>query len=307
MATALYTHPDCLRHVTPAGHPERVDRLNVIERALAPLDLVRREAPLATEAQLRLCHPQHYLDVVRAAIPQAGSRALDADTHVSPGSLDAALRAAGGCVAAVDAVLDGEAENAFVAGRPPGHHALAEAPMGFCLFGNVAIAARHALGRGLARVAIVDFDVHHGNGTQALLWDEPRTLFVSSHQMPLWPGSGRADERGAHGTVLNVPLAPGTDGNALRAAYDRLVWPALDSFAPELILVSAGFDAHMADPLAQLEWIADDFVWLTERIADLAEVHCQGRIVSTLEGGYDLEALAASCAAHVGTLRRRGE
>jgi acetoin utilization deacetylase AcuC-like enzyme len=306
MVTALYTHPDGLRHVTPPGHPERVERLEVILQALAPLGLERREAPPATGAELRLCHPQAYIDAIRAAVPAAGTRALDADTHVSPGSLDAALRAAGGCVAAVDAVLAGEVANAFVAGRPPGHHALADAPMGFCLFGNVAIAARHALARGAGRVAIVDFDVHHGNGTQALLWDEPRALFVSSHQMPLWPGSGHSDERGAHGTVLNVPLPPGSDGAAMRAAYDRLVWPAVDAFAPDLVLVSAGFDAHLFDPLAQLEWREDDFAWLTERLCDLADVHCSGRLVSTLEGGYDLQALAASCAAHVDVLRRRG-
>jgi acetoin utilization deacetylase AcuC-like enzyme len=307
MTTALYTHPDCLAHVTPPGHPERVDRLKAIETALAPLDLDRSSAPLATEDDLALCHPRDYIAQIRSAVPQAGSRALDADTFVSPGSFDAALRAVGGCLAAVDAVLEGAAANAFVAARPPGHHALADTPMGFCLFGTVAIAAKHALNRrGLSRVAIVDFDVHHGNGTQALLWSEPRSLFVSSHQMPLWPGSGRPEETGATGNVINLPLPPGSDGVLMRRRYDAQVFPAIDAFAPELILVSAGFDAHAADPLANLEWLAQDYAWLTERICDLADDHCGGRVVSTLEGGYDLQALAESTAAHVDTLRRRG-
>jgi acetoin utilization deacetylase AcuC-like enzyme len=307
LATALYTHPDCLSHLTPPGHPERVERLEALAAALDGLSLDRRAAPLATEADLLLCHPQRYIDSVRSSIPATGYRSLDADTHVSPGSWNAALRAVGGCLAAVDAVLGGEVANAFVAGRPPGHHAEAELPMGFCLFGNAALAAKHALDRhGLARVAIVDFDVHHGNGTQALLWDEPRALFCSSHQMPLWPGTGAADERGASGNILNAPLAPGTDGHAMRRVYEREILPAVDAFAPELLLMSAGFDAHADDPLANLDWSEADFAWLTERLCDLAQRHCDGRVVSTLEGGYDLPALAASAAAHLDVLRRRG-
>lgn len=310
MTTALYWHDDCLNHVTPPGHPERVARLEAIRRALAapefaPLD--RREAPTGTREDVLLCHPGRYIDRVEAAIPDEGWVSLDADTHVSPGSLAAALRAVGGCVAAVDAVLSGAARNAFVACRPPGHHAERETAMGFCLFGNVAIAARHAMERhGLSRVAIVDFDVHHGNGTQDLLWDEPRALFVSSHQMPLYPGSGHAHETGARDNVMNVPLAPMTDGTVMRRLYEAEVFPALLDFRPELLLVSAGFDAHAADPLANLEWTAEDFAWLTGRLCDVADATCGGRVVSTLEGGYDLDALGLSVAAHVRVLMERG-
>jgi acetoin utilization deacetylase AcuC-like enzyme len=310
MTTALYWHDDCLNHVTPPGHPERVARLESIRRALAKPDfatLDRRPAPLGTREDILLCHPGRYIDRVEAAIPDEGWVSLDADTHVSPGSLTAALRAVGGCVAATDAVLSGEVANAFVACRPPGHHAERETAMGFCLFGNVAIAARHAMERhGLSRVAIVDFDVHHGNGTQDLLWDEPRALFVSSHQMPLYPGTGHPHETGAHNNVMNVPLAPMTDGNLMRRVYEAEVFPALIDFRPELLLISAGFDAHAADPLANLEWTADDFAWLTQRLCDVADETCQGRVVSTLEGGYDLDALGLSVAAHVRVLMERG-
>jgi acetoin utilization deacetylase AcuC-like enzyme len=310
MTTALYWHDDCLNHVTPPGHPERVARLEAIRRALSTPDfaaLDRRSAPLGTREDILLCHPGRYIDRVEAAIPDEGWVSLDADTHVSPGSLTAALRAVGGCVAAVDAVLSSEVANAFVGCRPPGHHAERETAMGFCLFGNVAIAARHAMERhGLARVAIVDFDVHHGNGTQDLLWDEPRALFVSSHQMPLYPGSGHPHETGAHNNVMNVPLAPMTDGNLMRRVYEAEVLPALLDFRPELVLISAGFDAHAADPLANLDWTADDFAWLTERICDVADDTCEGRVVSTLEGGYDLDALGLSVAAHVRVLMERG-
>jgi acetoin utilization deacetylase AcuC-like enzyme len=310
MTTALFRHDDCLDHRVPPGHPERPDRMRAIAAALAGpahAALDRLDAPLIDEADLRRCHPQRYIDGIRAAIPDAGIRALDADTHVSPGSLAAALRAAGGAVAAVERVLSGAAANAFVAARPPGHHAEAETAMGFCLFGSVAIAARRALDHhGLERVAVVDFDVHHGNGTQALLWDEPRIRFVSSHQMPLWPGSGAPSERGAHDQILNLPLAPGSDGAAMRAAYEAAVFPMLDAFAPELVLVSAGFDAHAADPLAQLMWREADYAWLTGRLCDLADRHAGGRVVSVLEGGYDLDALAASVSAHLAVLAERG-
>jgi len=309
MTTAWFHHDDCLSHVTPPGHPEQVARLEVVAEALAQprfAALVRREAPLAPLSEALRCHPQTYLDRVAAAIPQAGFRSLDADTHVSPGSLRAALRSLGGATAAVDMVIAGEASNAFVGCRPPGHHAETETAMGFCLFGTVAIAAKRALDHhGLSRVAVVDFDVHHGNGTQDLLWNEPRVLFASSHQMPLYPGTGYASEIGAHGQILNLPLAPGSGGAEMRAVYSDTIFPQIEEFEPELILVSAGFDAHAADPLAQLNWREADFVWLTGRLCDLAQAHCGGRLVSVLEGGYDLPALAASVAAHVGVLMER--
>lgn len=305
--TLVYTHAEFFGHVTPLGHPEQVARLGAVERGLARLDVERREAPLAEEAEVLRCHPAKYLARVKAAVPDEGWAQLDGDTYLAPGSLGAALRGVGGCVAAVDAVVSGAARNAFVAGRPPGHHAETATAMGFCLFGNVAIAAKRALDlHGLDRVAIVDFDVHHGNGTQDLLWDEARCLFVSSHQMPLYPGSGAATERGAHGQIVNVPLREGSGGAAMRAAYEARVFPALDAFRPELLLVSAGFDAHADDPLAGLEWQAEDYRWLTGRLCDIADAHAGGRIVSTLEGGYDLQALEACVAAHVGVLEERG-
>jgi acetoin utilization deacetylase AcuC-like enzyme len=299
----VFTHPDCLAHVTPPGHPERVERLAAVERGLAGLSVARRECPLGDDAEVLRCHPARYLDRVKSAVPREGWAQLDGDTFLSPGSYQAAMRAVGGICAAVDAVIAGAAKTAFVAGRPPGHHAERETAMGFCLFGTVAIGAKRALDHhGLGRVAIVDFDVHHGNGTQDLMWDEGRCLFVSSHQMPLYPGSGHPDERGAHGQVLNVPLREGSGGAAMREVYERVVFPALEAWGPELLLISAGFDAHADDPLAGLEWQAEDYRWLTDRLCDFAG----GRVVSTLEGGYDLDALAACVAAHVGVLEERG-
>ncbi len=306
MGTAYFSHPASLEHLTPPGHPERADRMLSVTDALegrgfAALD--RREAPVCDRAEILRCHPEEYLARIEAAIPAQGQHALDADTHVSPGSLDAARRGVGGCGAAVDAVLAGECGNAFVAMRPPGHHAETATAMGFCLFGNAAIAAKRALDHhGLNRVAVLDFDVHHGNGTQDLLWDEARALFASSHQMPLFPGTGAAGEVGAHDNVLNVPLAAGTGGPEMRRAWDRDILPRVAEWRPELIIVSAGFDAHAADPLANLSWSTGDFAWLTRRICEVAKEVCGGRVVSTLEGGYDLEALAASVAAHVEVL-----
>jgi acetoin utilization deacetylase AcuC-like enzyme len=268
--------------------------------------LDRQSAPLAQEERLLLCHPKAYIDRIRRALPAAGIYQLDADTHVSAKSMQAALRAVGGACAAVDSVMGGQSGNAFVAMRPPGHHAETEKPMGFCLFGTVAIAARYAAQMyGLTRVAVVDFDVHHGNGTQDLLWDDSRMLFISSHQMPLWPGTGAPDERGAHGNVMNIPLKPGTDGAAFRRIYEDAVLPQLDRFAPELVLLSAGFDAHRDDPLAQLDLLEEDFAWLTGALCDIAARHCEGRLVSVLEGGYDLPALGRSVAAHVRVLMER--
>jgi len=307
MTTAMITHSDCLSHVTPTGHPEQVARLERVLAALQGRALEQVEAPLGRIEDLRLCHPQAHIDHIRAAEPDEGIVQIDPDTWMSPGSVDAALRGVGGALAAVDMVLAGKAANAFVATRPPGHHAETEKTMGFCLFGTVAIAARHAMERhGLSRVAVVDFDVHHGNGTQDLLWSEARSLFISSHQYPLWPGTGPASDTGAHGNVINLPLDPGTNGEAFRAAYEETVFPALDAFAPELLLISAGFDAHHDDPLAGLRLTEDDFAWVTGRLCDLADTHCSGRVVSCLEGGYDLDALASSAAAHVDVLIARG-
>jgi acetoin utilization deacetylase AcuC-like enzyme len=306
MTTALITHDDCLDHLTPPGHPEQVARLASVLTALEGKDLRRVTAPLVAEDDLLRVHPKSYVESIRAAAPAEGRVQLDADTWMSPGTLDAAHRAAGGAVRAVDLVLSGEVRNAFVAARPPGHHAERETPMGFCLFGNVAVAAKHALvHHGLTRVAVVDFDVHHGNGTQDLLEDEPRALFVSSHQFPLWPGTGTADETGPHDTILNVPLAPGTGSEGFRRIYEEKVFPRVADFRPDLILVSAGFDAHRADPLAELRLETEDFAWVTERLCDLADAHCGGRLVSCLEGGYDLDALAESAAAHVDMLIAR--
>jgi len=311
MATLFLTHSDCDAHINPAGHPERVERLECIRSALRAdgfRALERREAPLCEDADMLLCHPKHHVDRVGAAEPAAGWTDVDGDTHLTSGSVRAARRAVGGNIAAVDSVLNGEVRNAFVACRPPGHHAETATAMGFCLFGNVAIAAKHALERhGLSRVAIIDFDVHHGNGTQDLMWEEKRCLFASSHQMPLYPGSGVPDERGAHGNVLNLPLRPNTGGEAMQGAYDTVILPAIRDFAPELILISAGFDAHRADPLANLMWETGDYHWLTRRICDLADEVCSGRVVSSLEGGYDLAALAAAVAAHVEALMENGK
>lgn len=300
MTTALITHPDCLAHVTPQGHPERVARLERVLKELEPLDLLSVTAPMAADDDILRVHPQAYLDELRDEAPTDAFARLDADTWMSPGSMNAAFRAAGAVVKAVDMVLSGEADNAFCAIRPPGHHAESQTAMGFCLFGNAALAAKHALDHHkLERVAVVDFDVHHGNGTQAILWDEPRALVITSQQMPLWPGSGSPDETGAHGNILNLPLPPGSGGAEMRAAWGGQAIPRLRSFRPELIIISAGFDAHADDPLAQLNWSTGDFGWITHELCAIAGEICAGRIVSTLEGGYDLNALGAGVKAHV--------
>ena len=305
MPTALLTHADCLTHVTPEGHPERVARLEHVLHALEGLDLKRVTAPLAAEDDILRIHPPGYLADLRRSLPHSGNFPIDADTFLSPGSLDAAFRATGAVVRAVDLVLAGDVTNAFAAIRPPGHHAETDTAMGFCLFGNAALAAKHALDHhGLKRVAVVDFDVHHGNGTQDLLWEEARALVITSQQMPLWPGTGRVDETGAFETVLNIPLDPGSGSNQMRAAYTNIAFPRLRAFKPELIIISAGFDAHQDDPLAELNWTTDDFAWITSEICNIAAEICDGRVVSTLEGGYDLAALAASAKAHVKELMR---
>ncbi|MDO5631644.1 MAG: histone deacetylase family protein [Paracoccus sp. (in: a-proteobacteria)] len=302
MTTALFTHPSADGHLTPPGHPEQVARLAAVLDALADLDLDRREAPLADESEVLRCHPARYLVRLRDALPQAGSVTLDADTHLSPGSLEAALRAVGGANAAVDAVLSGAVGNAFVAMRPPGHHAETATAMGFCLFGTVAIAAKRALDHhGLSRVAVLDFDVHHGNGTQDLLWDEGRAFFASTHQMPLYPGTGAATTRGAHGQIVNVPLPPGSDGATARQAWDAILH-RMDAHHPELVLISAGFDAHADDPLAELNWHEGDFAAITRAICTAAAA-AGAPVVSCLEGGYDLSALGRSARAHVQILQ----
>jgi acetoin utilization deacetylase AcuC-like enzyme len=306
LAVALITHPACLEHDTGPWHPECADRLRVVLRALEAEEfhaLLREQAPLATREQLGRVHPARYIETILSLSPEPGERvALDADTVMSAGSAEAALRSAGGAVHAVDAVMEGWAKHAFVATRPPGHHATASQPMGFCLFANAAVAARHAQARwGAGRVAVVDFDVHHGNGTQELFAADPELFYASSHQFPCYPGSGTASERGV-GNVVNAPLPPGATGAAFRTAWEEVLLPAVDAFAPELVIVSAGFDAHKADPLAQLRLETADYGWLTGRLLELARRRCRGRLVSLLEGGYDLGALAASCALHVRTL-----
>jgi acetoin utilization deacetylase AcuC-like enzyme len=303
---ALITHPDCLGHDTGMYHPECSDRLRRVLAALETPEfqsLLREIAPEATDAQIARVHPADYVAAIRSVRPDPGeSVALDADTVMSEGSLAAALRAAGGAVMGVDAVMEGWARAAFVAVRPPGHHAERHRPMGFCLFANAAIAARHAQARwGIERVAVVDFDVHHGNGTQDIFAADASLFYGSSHQFPCYPGTGAAHETGV-GNVVNAPLAPGSGSAAFRAAWEGTILPALEAFAPALLIVSAGFDAHKADPLAQLRLETADFAWITAALMGVADRHCGGRIVSVLEGGYDLDALAASVAAHVRTL-----
>jgi acetoin utilization deacetylase AcuC-like enzyme len=308
MSTLFITHPACLEHLTPSGHPERPDRLRVIERAFEAekfQSLARVLAPRAPLEIVALCHPMDYITQLRDATPEQGMVRLDADTSMSAGSFEAALRAVGGGVLAVDEVVTKKAANAFVATRPPGHHAETAQPMGFCLFDNAAIAARYAQDRhGIARVAVVDFDVHHGNGSQEIFWADKTVMYCSTHQMPLFPGTGALGETGDYNTVVNAPLRPGDGGEAFRAAFESRILPRLRDFAPELIVISAGFDAHMRDPLANLNLTEVDFTWATQKIMDVADRCAEGRIVSMLEGGYDLEALAASAAAHVTALMR---
>ena len=298
--TALVTHEECLQHLTPPGHPEQVARLEYILEALKDINLLRVSAPMAADDDILRIHPREHIKYLQDAVPENGFKSLDGDTHISSGSLTAAYRAAGGVLRAVDLVLSGEAKNAFVAVRPPGHHAETQTSMGFCLFGNIALGVKHALDfHGLKKVAVIDFDVHHGNGTQEILWDESRCLTFTSQQIPLWPGTGTEEEQGHYNNIVNIPLPPGSTGELMRQKYEALVFPVLRKFEPDLILISAGFDAHEADPLAELNWSTADFSWLTERLCKIAEECCEGRLVSTLEGGYDLKALADSVKAHV--------
>jgi acetoin utilization deacetylase AcuC-like enzyme len=305
MTTLLLTHEACLAHDPGSHHPESPARLKAVLAALgepAFAQLARREAPRATLEQIALVHPGDFAKRLLAVVPQQGHAAIDADTVLSPGSGEAALRAAGACIAAVDAVMKGEAQNAFCAVRPPGHHAEPHHAMGFCLFNNVAIAAAHARRtHEIERVAVIDFDVHHGNGTQAAFEQDGTMLYASTHQMPLYPGTGAASERGV-GNIVNAPLRPMSGSEEFRKAFANIILPALDAFRPEFVIISAGFDAHRDDPLAQLMLVEADYAWATERLVEVAKKHAQGRIVSSLEGGYDLDALAASAAAHVAAL-----
>ena len=306
MTTALFTHSACLYHETPPGHPESSDRLRAVLHALedeAFQYLAREEAPPAAREEISRVHPSFYVDAVLGAVPERGYGSLDPDTHLSPGSGEAMLRAAGAVVAAVDRVMSGKVTNAFCAVRPPGHHAEPTRAMGFCMFNNVAIGALHARARhGLKRIAVVDFDVHHGNGTQVMFEEDENLFFASSHQMPLYPGTGRPQERGRANNIVNATLDPGAGSHEFRQAWDNDVLPKLDAFNPDFILISAGFDAHRRDPLANLNLTEADYTWVTEKVCAIAKARCASRIVSTLEGGYDLKALADSASAHVKAL-----
>ncbi|MHA1179182.1 MAG: histone deacetylase family protein [Alphaproteobacteria bacterium] len=309
MTTLLITHPCFVDHDTGPGHPERPDRMRAIDKVLAHdvfKDLEREEAPLRddVEEQIKLAHSVEYLEKIRGVATGPISRRthIDPDTVISAGSWEAALRAVGAGLRAVDAVMAGEAANAFCQVRPPGHHAEDDRAMGFCLFSNAAIASHYARAKhGAERVGVVDFDVHHGNGTQDIFWSDKDLFYGSTHQMPLFPGTGALKETGV-GNVFNAPLRAGDGGEAFREAFESRILPALHNFGPDLVVISAGFDAHEADPLANLRLVEADFMWATEKLAAVAAKHSNGRIVSMLEGGYDLTALARSVAVHVKTL-----
>jgi len=310
VSTLYISHPCFLQHQTPPGHPERPDRIRVVERILeherfAPL--AREASPVATTEALLRAHPESYIRAIEEAAPREGMIQLDADTTMSAGTLEAALRASGGAILAVDEVMTGKVANAFSAARPPGHHAERATAMGFCFFNHAAVAARHAQRvHGAERVAIVDWDVHHGNGTQDIFWSDPSVMYCSTHEMPLYPGTGAASETGEHGTIVNVPLRAGDGGQEFREAFEVGILPRLETFRPDLVIISAGFDAHLRDPLANLNLVEADFAWATARLMDVADASCNGRVVSLMEGGYDLEGLARSVAAHVMTLMRCG-
>ena len=306
MTTAILTHEECLEHLTPGGHPECRERLEAVLAALRSDELPNvswHEAPLAELPEIEAVHTKSLVNEITSVIPETGFGRIDADTAVSPRSLRAALRAAGAVVKAVDMVADQSIENAFCAVRPPGHHAEPEQAMGFCLFNNAAIGAVHARKHhGFQRVAVMDFDVHHGNGTQAAFWDHPDLFYASTHQSPHYPGTGRPDETGTSGNILNVPLAPGTGSTEFHQAMEQEVLPAMNAFAPDFVLISAGFDAYHADPLSNLNFDEDDYAWATRQLKEVAQKSARGRIVSTLEGGYHIGGLASCSRAHVEAL-----
>lgn len=309
MTTLLATHPSFLEHDTGPHHPERPDRLRAVLAALedpAFAGLERATAPLATLEEMARVHPAEYIETILGVQPEPGELVhIDGDTVMSTGSAEAVQRAAGAAVLCVDAVMQRKVQTAFAAVRPPGHHATPTIPGGFCLINNAAVAARHAQARyGLERVAILDFDVHHGQGTQAVAEIDPSLFYASTHQYPLYPGTGSAREHGISGNVVNVPLPGGAGGAQFRAAWEQRILPALDGFAPQLLILSAGFDAHVDDPLAGLEVETGDFMWLTEAFREVARQHAGGRIVSVLEGGYDLGALADAVSSHLQVLMR---
>jgi acetoin utilization deacetylase AcuC-like enzyme len=306
MTTLLVTHPAGLNHLTPAGHPERPDRLRAIELALEEerfQTLAREQAPAATLETLTLCHPMEFVEEIRHANPKQGLVRLDADTSMSPGTFEAVLRAVGGATMAADEVIGGKADNAFCAMRPPGHHAETVRPMGFCFFNTAAIVARHVQKRhGVERVAVVDFDVHHGNGTQQIFWSDPAVMYCSTHEMPLFPGTGAPSERGLHNNIVNAPLRAGDGGERFKEAFETVILPRAAAFKPDFLVISAGFDAHRRDPLANLQLVEADFGWATRKLMEIADASASGRIVAVLEGGYDLQGLAGSVAAHVAAL-----
>ena len=311
MSTLILSHKDCLSHIEPTGHPEQVMRLLEVINRLKSEDfknLIWKEAPIATNEQILLGHSKKYVEFIENIQTSKHVNHIDADTYFGIGSLNAAKRGVGANISAVNAVMSGEFNNVFSAVRPPGHHAETEKAMGFCIFGNVAIAAKYAIeNHKLKRVAVVDFDVHHGNGTQEILWDNPNILFVSTHQMPLWPGSGTHEEIGKHQNILNIPIQANTDGPTFKQKFDEIILPRLDSYEPEILIISAGFDAHYKDPLANIELMTEDYEWITHRLCDIADEHADGRIISSLEGGYNLAALADSVAVHVKVLMERSK
>jgi acetoin utilization deacetylase AcuC-like enzyme len=307
MTTQLYSHDIHLRHITPPGHPECVDRLKVIDDVLSYPefdDLVRKQSVAVDESLLELVHPAQFLEKIRDSVPEDGIIKFADDTYVSPDSWESVMYAVGASIAAIDAVFKKDTDNAFAAVRPPGHHAGTDKSMGFCLVNNIAISARYAQQKyGIERVAIVDWDVHHGNGTQEIFYNDPSVMFASTHQMPLYPGTGAANETGV-GNIHNVPLRQDDDGDVLREAFNTQILPEINDFSPDLILVSAGFDAHFRDPLGGLKFTADDFDWATGKLMEMATKFCDNRLVSLLEGGYDLQGLGESTAAHVNRLMR---